>query len=377
MNRFLVFFILFFGFISSLSSQSIYLGGAIGKVFKHRAGLPFEIPESSYCIDFSYLPYIQPNSKWYQYWHEPEFSLNTNFVHFGDNEVFGNAISLVPGILFPFFRNKKIQPGFYIGSGIALVSRQYNYENNNTNIAISTRWNNCTRFGFKVDWKMTEYLKLRSGVQITHFSNGRSSSPNSGINLLTGDIGVIKSWPQSKEYKQSAISENMGINQFEKFSLDLSLFRGFTSSGVPEGATYHVNGMNFTMGYHTGDFFRLLLGFERDFNEQMYHASRNNFFTREEANIVATRSSVFVGSELFMGPVSIRNQLGVYVTSSREFQDFPVHFQLMLQYYPFGYQRALSPLFGVVLKSHLGVSEFVGFKIGFLYRHPKKTAEIH
>jgi hypothetical protein len=376
MQRLLVFAFFYFLICPSLKSQAIYTGGGIGQIFKHRAGLPFEVPPLSYHFDLTYIPHINPKSEWYQYWHEPEFSIGSGFVHFGNKEVFGNAFSLIPGILFPISRNKKLQPGFYIGSGIAMVSRQYNYENNNTNIAISTRWNNCTRFGLKLDWKLSVDFLFRTGIQITHFSNGRSSSPNSGINLITADMGVVKSWGIEKGIPNDLPGGNTGIRNFEKLSGDISFFRGFTSSGVPEGASYHVNGMNLTVGYHTGDFFRLLLGFEKDYNEQMYHASINNFSSREEANSIASRKSVFLGSELFLGNFSIRNQVVAYVSPSRQFQDFPVHLQLMIQYYPLGNENILNPHFGAVLKTHLGVAEYVGIRAGVLYRHPKKKDKL-
>lgn len=58
------------------------------------------------------------------------------------------------------------------------------------NIFVGSRFNAYINLGFVLDYRLTDALTLRGGVEMTHFSDGNTSLPNPGVNAVGARIGV-------------------------------------------------------------------------------------------------------------------------------------------------------------------------------------------
>lgn len=74
--------------------------------------------------------------------------------------------------------------------GTTFWSKYYNKENSPENIAISTPLTAIMAAGFKFNYLVSSRVLLSAGIKASHFSNGNTSLPNTGVNTLGGSLGV-------------------------------------------------------------------------------------------------------------------------------------------------------------------------------------------
>ena len=140
-------------------------------------------------------------------------SLGAAITHFRLGEgSHGQAFALLPWLNVPVVRAGWFSANFRIGTGLAWVARPYNWWDNPVQNAIGSHWNNMTQFRVGMEAALNTHAKLILGGSFTHFSNGGSSLPNFGINILSGWLGATWS-PRSLRktaFKAASNSRKLG-----------------------------------------------------------------------------------------------------------------------------------------------------------------------
>lgn len=109
----------------------------------------------------------------------------------GDPEIFGNPNALFGFIRFPISRAHKrnvfaIEPQL----GLTYNLNPFDPENNPLNDAIGGRMAVYFALNFGWSYKWTREMDLTYGVDFTHFSNGRTYTPNYGLNMFGINLGL-------------------------------------------------------------------------------------------------------------------------------------------------------------------------------------------
>lgn len=60
------------------------------------------------------------------------------------------------------------------------------------NRAVGSNINAYINLGFLLNWQLNPRWNLTAGIDLTHFSNGNTHYPNSGVNLIGARIGVVR-----------------------------------------------------------------------------------------------------------------------------------------------------------------------------------------
>lgn len=60
------------------------------------------------------------------------------------------------------------------------------------NNVVGSKINAYINFGLLLNWQIDACTNLRAGVGVTHYSNGNTGYPNSGVNTIGGSIGLIR-----------------------------------------------------------------------------------------------------------------------------------------------------------------------------------------
>ena len=117
------------------------------------------------------------------------FGFYAGFV--GDPQIFGNPNALYGFIRFPISKPSRrnefaIEPSF----GLTYNLNPFNPETNPLNDAIGARMAVyfAVNFGFAYRW--TREMDIVYGIDFTHFSNGRTYTPNYGLNMLGLNLGL-------------------------------------------------------------------------------------------------------------------------------------------------------------------------------------------
>jgi hypothetical protein len=131
----------------------------------------------------------------------------------GDPEILGSPNALYGFADFPLSYGKKSNQHLGIALGLSYDLNPYNPEDNPTNDAIGSRID--VYFNLAYGWRtqLNRELDLLYGIDFTHFSNGRTSTPNMGLNMFGLHLGV--------EYKWNAMQKEIDKDLFTKRLLNV------------------------------------------------------------------------------------------------------------------------------------------------------------
>lgn len=338
---------------------------AASKVIKHRETLLFDVPERSHEFRLAYTYQTTGKHKWERYWNKPQITINSFFVNFGDKEVLGNAYGVLPELHFTLTKWKGFRLNLQFGTGVAYLNKPFNTITNPKNNAIGSNLNNVSslKFGLTYQWNDRWITSLSTGM--VHFSNGLSSSPNTGINIYGLALGSVYNFGM-KASKEEVISEPRNIeesNSFNRWVLDFQYHYGFTEYTVPDGPKYSVHAFSLGGGYRYTEFMTVLVGGEYEYNEGKYVFFKRNFYTEQQALDQARSSIIYIENELRFGRVFNRIRMGFYmpwpIKNSRS-----IYTKVVTGLYLPEIKGTVRPYVGVVLKTHTAVADYLGVLFG-------------
>ena len=361
---FIIFLILGFGQNELVAQHGMSLVYAPTKVIKHRSTLLFDVPSRTHELRLAYTFQTSGKKKWERYWNKPKIAINAVFVDFGDPDVLGNAIGLLPEMHFTLKKWSNLHLNLQFGTGIARLNRPYDAITNPTNNAIGSNLNNISSLKFGLEYRWNDRWTTSLSTGLVHFSNGLSSSPNSGINIYGLSIGGLYSFGREEANKEVAEQEYKDEPaKFRRWILDAQYHYGFTEYTVPGGPKYGVNAYSLGVGYRYSEFMTLIVGGEYEFNDATYTFFKRNFYTEDQA-LERARSTVFyVENELRFGRIFNRFRLGFYLPYPIE-NSRSIYTKLTTGLYLPEISGTARPYVGVVLKTHMAIADYLGIVFG-------------
>ncbi len=319
-----------------------------------------------YQFGVSYFP--KNASTWYQYWNYPEINFRAGWLDFGDQKKLGNAYYFLPELAFSLYRTKEWNFIASIGSGVAYLTKKYNRVSNPEHNAIGTNWNNVTQFSFLGRYNLKTNVQLGAGILLSHFSNGRTGSPNYGVNLPGGQINVRYYFNREDTLIMRREQQKLQRND-PSWGADLLFGSGLSAYPVPGVNALPVYFLNAGFRWKKSPYFHVLMGSEWEYNEAVYQFHYQDFDADIIAQKKATRTAFYGAGELFFGQVSLRLQSGYYLPwpEVRQNDFFPFYFRLGLHFYPLKMNSRVKPLLGVMMKSHAEKAQYLGIATGIIF----------
>lgn len=346
-----------------LEAQEVYgrVETGMGGLIRHSKKFEFRSPEWTQSFDISAQWMTDSGQSWAKYHNYPSYGMHLRYHSFGNRSVLGHSLGFYPSVHIPAHRN--LWGGglleFMIGSGVSYVTRPFDGVRNPTNTANGTHWNALARL--KIQYSR-EIRGWRWGLysDFTHVSNGRMSTPNTGLN--TAEVG-LSIWPD-----QPQPEEEMGISKrslARKWSAEGVLGLAWTSHSTFPSPRFPVYIAKLAIIRSVGAVQRLHLGLEWERNMERAHFQRGmlGLVSRDEALRYATVYLLYLGDEFIFGPVSLGVTAGIYIQSDRN--TFPIYNQLFARYYFFPNESTKGLFLGVYLKSHLATAQYLGFGLGY------------
>jgi len=294
---------------------------------------------------------------WEKAYRYPHVGLALGYYELG-NAALGKAIYLIHYLEKPLLKGSRGQLDMKIGLGAVYSTHPFNLENNYQNIALSSRFSYAMRGALSYAYVVTDNLTIKSGLTLTHFSNGAFKTPNSGINLPMLYLGV-RYTPGAKRiiYHQDALFPTWS----KKWSVNLSGAFTIKEFGLPGGRKYpgfvlmaHVNRR---LNYKSA----LNMGLDGIYNTALKEEIRKNSSIDQTHRPDFKRVGLAIGHELYISQqLSLLTQLGIYVYKHyNSVVDAPIYQRYGLKYY------LNQHLFGgMYLKSHYGTADFVEWAVG-------------
>lgn len=188
-----------------------------------------------------------------------------SFTTFGDKKQLGDPFTfyLFQGARIARF-NPRLSLNYEWNFGISAGWKPYDGLSNAYNGVVGSRLNAYINAGIYLNWAASRYIDLNIGADLTHFSNGNTKFPNSGINTTGLKIGVVYNFNREESDLAKSASKLL-IPRFPRHvSYDLLLFGSWRRKGVfvesgkqiASPGAYPVAGFNFASMYNLNYKFR-------------------------------------------------------------------------------------------------------------------------
>jgi len=177
-----------------------------GMILPFYEALSYLIQDDIYAFDLSVSFPTYGEEYWDKLYRCPRPGFGYSYWSLGNNQVLGRAHSLYSFINIPILKkNEKFSVNYQISAGAAYLTKIFDPHENHLNRAIGSHYNIYMRLGVDTKIKLTPASELVLEVGATHFSNGKTRSPNYGINAGTISLGynyLINSPSETKRNEQ-------------------------------------------------------------------------------------------------------------------------------------------------------------------------------
>ena len=341
---------------------------APSKVLKHRDNLLFNVPVLSNEFRLTYTYQTNGDNPWERFWKKPRIAINAIYVNFGDNEVLGSAFALVPELHFSLARYKELLLNMQFGTGVSYLTKPYDAIDNPNNNAIGSNLNNTSSLKFGVEYPWNDRLTTSLSIGILHFSNGLSSSPNSGINIYGASFNINYKFTVRKLKDEESITTR-GTQEspiYRKWIVDAQYHYGFTEHATTGGPKYGVHAISLGAGYRYKEYMTVLAGAEYEYNDGAYTFFKRNFETEEDSRRMARRSILYIENEFRYGAVFNRLRLGFYVGWPYA-KSKSNYIKVVTGIYLPNIKGYGKPYIGVVLKTHTAIADYLAIMGGISF----------
>ena len=174
--------------------------------------------------------------------------------------------------------------------GVSFGWEKYDAERNPFNVVVGSRINAYINLGLMFNWHFAPQWNVTAGAGLMHFSNGNTTYPNGGVNLLNGRFGLVYTFG-----RETIDGRRNRVRRFEAFtphvSYDLVLYGALRTKGYvwPDRAylipgKFGVAGVNFNPMYNFSRFFRAGLSLDAQYDESANlkdHIANDNIYDSE------------------------------------------------------------------------------------------------
>jgi hypothetical protein len=270
---------------------------------------------------------FQPTGKhqWEQFWNFPTVGIGIAGLDLGNQNILGQAFAVYPYLLVPVVKTDFFRLNYKVGAGISFITKTWNrcdtingVDAPSANSAIGSIANIYLNTGANFEFQITPEFALTADFGYSHMSNGSILTPNTGINIIYGEIGAKYNFTNCNECKR--LVKNPAYELPYDFIATIGI-----SGGSRE--LYHKDNKSFFVGnVHTGltapltNWYALGGGFDlfydgafnkRDFTDisrsfQRYYLPQNRL-----ANKI--RLGIAINNEFIIGKVTGIFDFGIYL----------------------------------------------------------------
>ncbi|MER2999143.1 acyloxyacyl hydrolase [Pontibacter populi] len=283
----------------------------------------------------------------------PRLGITFTYYNFDNPEVLGKGYALILYVEPFLTAQHKFSISLRLGAGLAYMDKVYHPDRNPENLFYSTRISFPLVVNLMANYRLNQYLNLRAGGTYKHISNGGIRQPNKGINFPSASLGV----DYALRPTYFATRELLTTNFPDKSRHYLVAFM-FTLKDRKDNPTdkLPVLGASFYASQKISRLSALTAGAEwvADYTlkEELQDRGQKEGFQR---------AALLGGHELQVGRFRFSQQLGIYVYAPATARD-PAY-----QRYGLEYHTAKKMFWGINLKAHRHVADFLDIRTGLKF----------
>lgn len=344
---------------TSAFAQNIELQGEYAKGFILEHSPSISHLTRSHPTSFWISAYKHTNGKkaWESRYNYPKIGA-TFFVLDYHNPILGKSIGLIPNYNFYLGDPSGNVNGYFkIGIGPSYHTNPYDKEENNKNNVISTPFTYGILLQSGANIKLSQHLVFNAGLSFTHFSNGSYKKPNSGINVISWNGGIIYN-VNNRPIKYQTTQIDSVSSKWRPF---IQVSGGFAETLKIRTGTYPFINLQLLMDKRLSYKSRIGLGLEYFHSLSLKEEIKNDVWLEEGENPDFRRAAVVFSHDLIINRISVVKQVGYYIYDPYEaFQPFFVRIGLR-------YELTEDLSFGLAVKSHYFKAEATEWILGYRF----------
>lgn len=234
------------------------------------------------------------------------------YSNIGNNNVVGNAISLLPYVTINLNKQETFAAKF--GLGASYFTNKYHPINNTLNTAISTdfTWAFLTSVYYKMHLNNKRLLKV--GLSYLHHSNGHTQLPNSGLNTALASVST--SFELKKQFVNTDSKNDLtdNLKKYTKF-YEVRYGQGIQKFIDNKSSVKAINSIEFKGGVFYKDILKFSAGITYSFYQHYYDYIKDYKVEPYFSNSFLNASNVYVsiGVEALFGNIGIDWEGGLNV----------------------------------------------------------------
>lgn len=360
---------LLMGLAGAVYAQKISVDARVyqGTVWRHTPKLTTQTGELIGGQEIGLRFHTTGRRDWEAWQHYPGLGITLNHFHLGEGS-HGNAFSVLPYLNLPLWRSGRWGAYFRVGTGLAWVTRPYDWFTNPTQNAVGSHWNNVTQLTLSAEMHANPRISFHAGGGLTHFSNGGTALPNYGVNVLSGWAGAsFFLQPLEKNAFQAAKTSKHSVSR--RFGAQIQQGAAMLEIASFDGPKYLLLNTSVAGSFQISQTNRVLLGLDYEFNTAIFewglHSAR--FGDEATARRGATRLALFAAEEFLFGDISIVLQVGYYAGPGgiNAYVPKPLYAKMSARYYlPKLLHTRIRPFVGVSNKAHNFTAEYISYNVG-------------
>lgn len=324
-----------------------------GFIIKHSKSLEKIANSNPWGVEIDFGWHHSSERTWQYCFCYPRSGFMLSYYNFSNPEVLGNGYGITPYIEPFLSADRNLSVSWRGGLGLIYLNNVYHPVNNPTNQFFSTPISFLAMVSINLNYRIDDKLNVKISGYYNHISNGSVKQPNKGINYPMASIGIDylfdqPTFPLRKKEDYSIVDRKESTIRFSPL---------FTLKEISkeDGKQFPVFGFASNYSYLVGRMSALSAGVD-----WVWDGSVSELIKQQELeNKNPNRLALTFGHELLIGKVNFYQQLGVYLYSPYKAID-PVYQRYGIEYF---IKPKLS--FGLNLKAHRHVADFIDFRVTF------------
>ena len=326
-----------------------------GMIMPHVPSIDYVTREYTSAWNIRLIHTTRGSRPWQQDYRHPLLGLGYHYGSLGNQQVYGKAHSLYGFFEGPFWQwQHRAALHYRMSAGLSYITRTFDSHENLYNIAIGSHLNLHFDLSLLAVIELAKNYQLTAGTGLTHLSNGKIHSPNKGLNLISGFLGIRYKLYQpvfKKENSQAGLS--MDKNQFS-----LIWSHGVKDHNRFKPATYYITSLSINYERQYSSITRYGIGWDAFYNPSLKNHQRHSP-EKDLSNPALYRMGLHLSHDLLVGDFALTLQLGHYVYN-KVFYITNLYNRVGLKYY-----APHNLILNVSLKSHNANAEFIEFGVGY------------
>jgi len=297
--------------------------------------------------------------EWQQEYAFPQFGVSLLFSPLSSPKYIGFGAAVVPFINFPLFKKNKSKVCFLVGSGPGYIQKPFHVTDNYKNEAIGSSLNAAILAQLDFRHFLTESVEFSTGVSILHFSNGKTKTPNLGLNNVGVYAGIAHHFHSNKNIENSSKQQDYWpIGSWEK-----NVFLGAALKQIyPVGGKYYLySAYSLNVKNKINNKSKIGLGLDVYYD----YSDRAHFRLKgfDKPDITYAKPGIYALHDFSMGRMSIFIHVGTYIYAFEKNQNIGmIYDRIGVQYY---FNRNLSV--HTALKTHYAKADCIEWALNLSF----------